>query len=140
VGLGLVCGSAMFPASRVSCVGRLPDLCPSEKCTEVDVVEETLIQRGTTLVRRLVLEGGEATPWHVDPYHRVTIIVRGKALAIEYRDGGETGRVEVAAGEADWDVPTDRAHRAVNVAEETYEEVTVFFLDRSDATPQPIAE
>ena len=104
------------------------------------MVEEILIQRGTTLVRRLVLEPGEATPWHVDPYHRVSVIVRGKALAIEYRDGGETGRVEVAAGQADWDAPTNRVHRAVNVAGETYEEVTIFFLDRCDAIVQPIAE
>ena len=67
------------------------------------MVEETLIQRGTTLVRRLLLEPGESTAWHVDPYHRVSVVVRGKALAIEYKDGGATGRVEVAAGEADWD-------------------------------------
>ena len=104
------------------------------------MVEETLIQRGTTLVRRLVLEPGEATLWHVDPYPRVTIIVRGKALAIEYRDKGATGRVEVAAGQADWDEPTDRVHRAVNVGGETYEEVTIFFLDHTDAIPQPVAE
>ena len=104
------------------------------------MVEKTLIQRGTTLVRRLLLEPGEATVWHVDPYHRVSVIVRGNALAIEYRDGAATGRVEVSAGQADWDEPTDRVHRAVNIGGETYEEVTVFFLDRSDATPQPITE
>jgi quercetin dioxygenase-like cupin family protein len=104
------------------------------------VVEETLIRRNTILVRRLLLEPGEATPWHVDPYHRVSVIVRGKALAIEYPDGGETLRVEVAAGQADWDSPSDRVHRAVNVGGETYEEVTVFFLDRADATPQPVAK
>ena len=104
------------------------------------MVEETLFQRTTTLVRRLVLEPGEATAWHVDPYHRVTVIVRGKALAIEYRDGGGARRVEVAAGQADWDAPSDRVHRAVNLGGETYEEVTIFFLDRSDATPQPVAE
>jgi hypothetical protein len=104
------------------------------------VVEETLIQRGTTLVRRLVLEPGEATVWHVDPYHRITVVVRGKALAIEYRDRGVSGRVEVTAGQADWDEPTDRVHRAVNVGGETYEEVTIFFLDRTDAIPQPVVE
>lgn len=103
-------------------------------------MEETLLQRGTTLVRRLVLESGEATAWHVDPYHRVSVVVRGKALAIEYRAGEATRRVDVAAGQADWDEPTDREHRAVNVGGETYEEVTIFFLDRSDATPQPIAK
>ena len=102
--------------------------------------EQTLIQRGATLVRRLVLEPGEATAWHVDPYQRVSVVVRGKALAIEYRDGVGTQRVEVAAGQADWDAPTDRVHRAVNVGGETYEEVTVFFLDRADAIPQPVAE
>jgi quercetin dioxygenase-like cupin family protein len=104
------------------------------------MIVETLIQRGATLVRRLVLEPGEATPWHVDPHHRVTVIVRGRALAIEYQDGGGTGRVEVAAGQTDWDAPTDRVHRAVNVAGETYEEVTIFFLDGSDEKVQPIAE
>jgi hypothetical protein len=104
------------------------------------VIEETLSRRGTTLVRRLVLEPGEATPWHTDPYHRVTVIVRGEALAIEYRDGGGTGRVEVAAGQADWDAPTERVHRAVNVGGDTYEEVAVFFLDRPDAIAQPTAQ
>lgn len=103
------------------------------------MIEETLIQRGTTLVRRLLLEPGEATPWHVDPYHRVTVIVRAEALAIEYQDGGGTERFEVAAGQADWDEPTDRVHRAVNVGGGTYEEVTIFFLDRPTAVPQPNA-
>jgi len=75
-----------------------------------------------------------------DPYHRLSIIIRGTALAIEYRNGEEAQRVEVAAGQADSDVPTDRIHRAVNVGGETYEEVTIFLLDRNDAIPQPVAE
>ena len=104
------------------------------------MVHETLCQRGTTLVRRLVLEPGEATPWHVDPFHRVTVIVRGEALAIEYRDGKEPERFEICAGQADWDVPTERGHRAVNIGATAYEEVAIFFLDRPDATPQPGAK
>lgn len=103
------------------------------------MIEETVGQQGNVLVRRLILEPGEATPWHVDPYHRVTVVVRGQALAIEYRDGGESERVEVAAGLADWTGPTERVHRAVNVGGATYEEVTVFFLDRPNATAQPTA-
>ena len=47
------------------------------------MVHEAVSRRGTTLVRRLILEPGEATDWHVDPFHRVTVIVRGDALAIE---------------------------------------------------------
>lgn len=101
--------------------------------------EETIIHRGTTFVRRLVLEPGEATPWHVDPFHRVSVVVRGEALAIEYRDAGAES-VAVMAGGADWDLPNDRVHRAVNLGRSTYEEVTVFFLDHPDATPQPTAD
>jgi quercetin dioxygenase-like cupin family protein len=99
---------------------------------------ETISQRGTTLIRRLVLEPGAATPWHIDPYRRITVVVRGEALAIEYRDRQEVDRFEVFAGEADWDEPTDQVHRAVNVGRTAYEEVTVFFLDRPDAVPQPM--
>lgn len=104
------------------------------------MIEETIDRRGTTLVRRLVLAPGEATSWHVDPFQRVTVVVRGEALAIEYRDGGEAERVDVRAGQADWDAPTDRGHRAVNIGTTIYEEVTIFFLDRPEAIAQPGAE
>jgi quercetin dioxygenase-like cupin family protein len=102
------------------------------------VTEERLFQRGTTLVRRLCLAPGEAMHWHRDPFHRVTVVLRGDALAIEYRDGGVTERFEVAPGLAGWDEPTDRVHRGVNVGERPYEEVAVFFLDHRDSEPQPV--
>jgi hypothetical protein len=101
------------------------------------VTDEVLFQRGTTLVRRLRLAPGEALPWHRDPFHRVAVVLRGDALAIEYRDGGESHRFEVTPGQAGWDEPTDRIHRGVNVGEQLYEEVTVFLLDHPDAVPQP---
>ena len=100
--------------------------------------EERLFQRGTTLVRRLHLAPGEAMSWHRDPFHRVTVVLRGDALAIEYRDGGESHRFEVTPGQADWDEPTDRVHRGVNVGEQPYEEISVFFLDHPDAVAQPL--
>jgi len=102
------------------------------------VIGESIGQRGTALIRRLVLEPGGATPWHVDPYLRVSVVIRGEALEIEYRDGHATEHVAIVPGEAGWDEPTDQVHRAVNVGRVPYEEVTVFFLDRPDATPQPI--
>ena len=58
-------------------------------------------------------------------------------LAIEYRDGGVSQRIPLVPGEAGWDEPTERVHRGVNVGGTPYEEVTVFFLDREDAEPQP---
>ena len=101
---------------------------------------ETISRQGTVLVKRLVLEPGEATVWHTDPFHRVTVIVRGDALAIEYRDGPVAAQAAVSAGQVDWDAPTERRHRAVNVGATTYEEVAIFFLDHPDAVAQPTAD
>jgi hypothetical protein len=51
------------------------------------MADEILLQRGTTLIRRLRLEAGEAMPWHRDPFHRVSVILSGNALAVEFRGG-----------------------------------------------------
>jgi quercetin dioxygenase-like cupin family protein len=101
------------------------------------VAEERLFQRGTTLVRRLRLAPGEAMPWHRDPFHRVTVVLHGDALAIEYADGGESRRFAVGPGQVDWDEPSDRVHRGVNVGALPYEEITIFFLDHPDDVAQP---
>lgn len=102
------------------------------------VTEEVLFRRGTTLVRRLSLPPGEALPWHRDPFHRVTVVLQGDALTIEYRDGAPSHHIRLSPVQVDWDEPTDRIHRAVNVGERLYEEITVFLMDRPDAIPQPI--
>jgi len=99
--------------------------------------QETLHRRGKYLVQRLRLAPGEATPWHHDPYHRVSVVLSGDLLHIEFRDGGETLPWKMKVGEVDWVEPTDRVHRAVNVGKEIFEEVVTFFLDRPDAVPQP---
>lgn len=98
---------------------------------------EVLHHRGNYLVRRLRLAPGQATPWHRDPFHRVTVVLSGDLLDIEYRDGGEPHREKITVGDADWLEPSDRVHRAVNVGRDAFEEVTTFFLDRPDADPQP---
>jgi len=104
------------------------------------MTEEILFRRGTTLVRRMRLAPDEAMPWHRDPYHRVTVVLHGEALAIEHREGGEIQRAEITSGQVDWDEPTDRTHRGVNIGEQPYEEVTIFFLDRPGAVHQPVEE
>ncbi len=104
------------------------------------MIGEVLIQGGTTLVRRLRLAPGEAMPWHRDPHHRVTVVLSGDALAIEYRDASEARRFQVAPGQVDWDEPTDRVHRGVNVGQESYEEIAVFFLAQPGAVAQPIED
>jgi hypothetical protein len=49
----------------------------------------------------------------------------------------ESRRVEISAGQVEWEEPTERIHRAVNVSKQPYEQVTVFLLDRPDAVAQP---
>ena len=99
---------------------------------------EVITERDDLLVRRATLAPGEAMPWHTDLVHRFSVVVRGDRLAIEYRDGGETFEFNVHPGQADWDAPEPRVHRAVNVGAETFEEVVMFFLE-GVRDPQPEA-
>jgi hypothetical protein len=101
------------------------------------MIDEVIERRGTTLVRRLRLERGEAQRWHRDPYHRVSVVLSGDLLRVEYRDGGPSDRVELRAGLVGWDEPNERVHRGVNAGTLPYEEITVFLLDAPDADPQP---
>lgn len=98
---------------------------------------ETITDRDDLLVRRLVLEPGEAMPWHTDACHRFTVVVRGEALRIEFRDTGEQVTLAVHPGLADWDAPDPRIHRGVNAGRTTYEEVVIFFRATPGADPQP---
>lgn len=102
-----------------------------------EMIEETLHHRGTTLVRRLVLHPGEATRWHSDPFHRVSVVLKGDALTIEFGDDGTKKSVTVTPGQVDWDEPGSRIHRAVNSGNSEYEEITVFLLTNADDVPQP---
>lgn len=104
------------------------------------MTEEILFHHGTTVVRRLRLAPGEAMPWHRAPFQRVAVILGGDLLLIEYRDGGESQRVEVTPGQVEWEEPSASVHRAVNVGKQSYEQVTVFLLDRPDAVAQPNEE
>ncbi len=91
------------------------------------------------MVRRLVLEPGEAMRWHRDPFHRVAVVLSGDVLAIEFRDGRPTERINVTPGQVDWEEPSEVTHRAVNIGAARYEQVTVFLLGQPDDVPQPDA-
>jgi quercetin dioxygenase-like cupin family protein len=99
--------------------------------------QQLLHHRGNYLVRRQRSVPGDATPWHRDPFHRVTVVLAGDVLNIEFRDGCETQSWKITVGEVDWSEPSGRVHRAVNVGKEVFEEVLIFFLDHPDAEPQP---
>lgn len=98
---------------------------------------ELITQRDDLVIRRLVLEPGEAMPWHTDPCHRFSVVVRGEQLRIEFRDTGEQVTVAVHPGMAGWDEPDPRVHRAVNVGATPYEEVVTSFLGTAGIDPQP---
>jgi hypothetical protein len=100
---------------------------------------ETITQRSDLVIRRHILEPGEALPWHTDRCHRFTVVVTGEALSIEYRDTGEIESFSVHAGLADWDAPQPRVHRGINAGTVPYEEVIVFFLPEPELEPQPEA-
>ena len=99
---------------------------------------EVITKRDDLLIRRQILEPGEALPWHIDLCQRFSVVVRGEQLQIEFRETGETVTFAVSAGMADWDAPEPRVHRGINVGATTYEEVVTFFLDPPGIDPQPV--
>ncbi|HEY3474265.1 MAG TPA: hypothetical protein VGK56_06605 [Anaerolineales bacterium] len=100
---------------------------------------ETITQREDLIIRRHILEPGEALPWHTDLCQRFTVVVSGERLKIEYRDTGEVQTFPVHPGLADWDSSEPRVHRGINAGAVTYEEVIIFFLDQPGTEPQPEA-
>jgi hypothetical protein len=101
---------------------------------------ETITQRPHLIIRRHILEPGEALPWHVDRCHRFTVVVTGESLRIEYRDSGEVENFAVHPGMADWDEAQTKVHRGLNVGSVPYEEVIMFFIDQPGMEPQPEAK
>jgi hypothetical protein len=99
--------------------------------------EELLYEKGNVLVRRAILEPGESSAWHTDSCDRVTVILCGDRLAIEFRDSGAIQEFDVTAGQVDWDEPASEVHRAINVGRRRYEEVVIFFLSEPGQDPQP---
>jgi hypothetical protein len=98
---------------------------------------EVITRRDDLLIRRLVLEPGEAMPWHTDTCHRFSVVVRGDELSIQMRDTGERITFDVHAGLAEWDQPQAGVHRGINTGTVSYEEVVIFFLSRPGMDPQP---
>lgn len=99
---------------------------------------EVITQRDDLLIRRQILQPGEALPWHVDLCHRFTVIVSGERLNIEFRETGEIVPIDVHPGLADWDAPEPRVHRGVNAGTTPYEEVVTFYLPAPGIDPQPV--
>ena len=100
---------------------------------------ETISQRENVLIRRHILEPGEALPWHTDLCHRFSVIISGERIQIQYRDSSEVETFAVHPGMADWDAPQAKVHCGINVGKVPYEEVILFFLEEPNMEPQPEA-
>ncbi len=55
-----------------------------------------------------------------DPFHRVSVVLKGQVLAIEYRDGKKSMEIVVSPGQVDRDEPGHHVHRAINIADVAY--------------------
>lgn len=100
---------------------------------------ETITERPDLIIRRHVLEPGEALPWHTDRCHRFTVVVSGEALRIEYRATGELENFPIHPGMTGWNAPEPKVHRGINAGNVPYEEVIMFFLEEPGLEPQPEA-
>jgi hypothetical protein len=98
---------------------------------------EVITRRDDLVIRRLILQPGEAMRWHADRCSRFSVVVRGEELTIEFRDTGERVRVAVEPGMAGWDEPDARVHRGINTGSTPYEEVVTFYLASPGLDPQP---
>jgi hypothetical protein len=101
---------------------------------------EIVSQRKEIRIRRHILQPGEALPWHTDRCQRFSVVIRGDALRIEYRDADEVETIAVCPGMAEWDQPQARVHRGLNSGQLPFEEVVIFFLGEPNIEPQPTVE
>ena len=97
---------------------------------------ELITKRDDLLIRRLVLEPGEGTPWHTDSCHRFSFVVRGEQLRIEFHETGEEVDVVMHPSLADLDEPDARVHRGVNADAAPYDQIVMFFLRDPRGNPQ----
>jgi hypothetical protein len=70
-----------------------------------------ITERDGVRVHRSRLEPGESSPWNVDSFHRVSVVLQGEQLRIEYQHGGEPELVPVAVGQVEWDEPSSATTR-----------------------------
>lgn len=94
-------------------------------------------ERSAILIRRQVLNPGEATLWRTDLCGRFTVVMRGEQIAIEFRESGDRIPAPVYPSLAEWDTPLLKVHRAINTGSVPYEEVVIYNRDRTGTDPAP---
>lgn len=92
-------------------------------------LDEVLLETDNVRVRILVLEDGQATPWHFHTEVADRMLCLQGEIAVEYQKPPE--RIVLLAGER-CDVAVERVHRVVNLAADMAKYLLVQGVGRYD--------
>lgn len=91
--------------------------------------DEVILETETVRVRILVLDGGEATPWHFHTEVTDRMFCLEGRIAVEYQNSQE--RVELRPG-GRCEVAVEQVHKVVNLTEHTAKYLLVQGVGRYD--------
>ena len=101
------------------------------------MTDQSLFRHGTTMVRRLRLAPGRLCHGIATRFAGLLWCSVATCSRLSTVIGARANTSRSRRRQVEWEEPTKRIHRAVNVGKKDYEQVTVFLLDHPDAVPQP---
>ena len=88
-----------------------------------DIATKVLFENGKVKVWNLIVEPGEASPWHLHERDYVTVVVEGSGLIAEFEDGTTDKR---SFNVGDWRYHgVHQVHRVVNNTHQRYKNVLI---------------
>ncbi len=92
-----------------------------------DIATVVLFENEKVKVWNLIVEPGEASPWHLHGRDYMTVVVEGEALVAEFEDGTRERRTYEIG---DWNFTGEhRVHRVVNDTGRRYKNVLIEFKE-----------
>jgi len=90
-----------------------------------DIATVVLLENDKVKIWNLIVDPGEASPWHLHERDYVTIVVEGEALVAQFEDGTRERRT-YEPGDVNF-TGEHRVHRVVNDTETRYKNVLIEF-------------
>ena len=100
---------------------------------------EVITKRDDLLIRRQILEPGQAGPWHTDPCHRFSVVVSGTACASSSARPASRSRCRCTRGWRTGTLPSPVSTVPSTSGTLASEEVVSFYLDPPGIEAQPEA-
>ena len=92
-----------------------------------DIASVVLFENERIKIWNLIVEPGEASPWHLHERDYVTVVVEGGGLTVEFDDGASETRPSKVG---DWNFRgTHQAHRVINNTPRRYKNVLIELKD-----------